>query len=101
MIKTILRLQLIETFSPGLPFWQGCLLPKSSWHLQKHNCNWKKTRSLTDRMSADEHRIYPSLVRLMPAWLSDYFYLVKIGRIRNEEDANAYWSKFSRADKVA
>jgi hypothetical protein len=24
-------LQLIETFSPGLPFWQGCLLPKSSF----------------------------------------------------------------------
>jgi hypothetical protein len=69
----------------------------SIWHLKKENCTAAKVTRLTDLMVRSDEKLYHSIVRFIPAWLSDYFYLLESGQIRDTDEAEAYWLRFKQA----
>jgi len=70
---------------------------RSIWHMKKENCCVEKVEILTKLMGREEHVNYDSVARFLPAWLTDYVYLVRSGRIYERDQAAAYWSQFSCA----
>ncbi len=70
---------------------------RSIWHLKKENCTAAKVQLLTDLMERADSKLYHSLVRFIPFWLSNYFYLIESGQIRDQDQAEAYWLQFKKA----
>jgi hypothetical protein len=73
---------------------------RSIWYLRKENCTVEKVQALTDLMGRDEHAIYPTIVKFMPAWLSDYLFFVRNGCFKDKDGAAAYWAKFASAQSA-
>ncbi len=67
---------------------------RSIWQIKKENCCVDNVEILFERLGREEHAMYDSVAKFLPAWLTDYVYLVRSGKIHDRDEAAKYWSQF-------